>query len=400
MPVALTSSRALRALLSALALSAAPAFAEEEAPAAKPAAEKPEAEKPAAKAHKAAVESANDQARFLAGLPVGDDSPLKALENTAAWKSYAKSLDADWAKLHEQRFDKMVAWSTDVLARKTDMNLPVFYLFGGPDYLSMSALYPDAPAYILCGLEPLGKVPAISSLSAADLSEGLKNLRLSLNSIVRLSFFKTNDMAGDLTRTELRGILPILYVFVARAGGKVLDETKVEITDTGDIKELGEHDKCVGIPGVRLRIQREGHDKPQELFYFKHNVEDSVIKTGPSFFTFFKKYAPANTFLKAASFLLHRPKQFGLTHDFLLANSKSILQDDSGLPFASTSTSDWNRTLFGTYLKPRPPFTNRLQDDMTAAFKAGPVEPLPFLTGYRHEGESNLVLAVKKDGTK
>jgi hypothetical protein len=205
-------------------------------------------------------------------------------------------------------------------------------------------------------------------------------------------------MAGDLTRTELRGILPILYLFVARSGATLLEESRVEIDDAGALKVLGEKDKCTGVPGVRLRIQRPGHAGTQDVFYFKHNVEDDVIRSGPGFFTFFKGYAPGNVFLKAASFLLHRPKQFGLTHDFLIANATSILQDDSGLPFASLNKGTFGLTLYGTYLKPRPPFTMRLQDDMTKAFKDGPVEPLPFLTGYRHVGEANLVLAIPKAG--
>lgn len=381
MPAAQLRSRAFLALLAVAAL---PALAQDGGV----------AERPAVKAR---PETPDDQARFLAGLPVADGSPLKALQATAAWKAYARALDADWAQLRTQRYDAMRAWSAAVLARRTDLSLPVYYLFGGPDYLSLSALYPDAPTSLLCGLEPLGKVPQLGALTPAELEEGLRNLRLSLNSIIRLSFFKTNDMAGDLTRTELRGVLPLLYVFVARSGATLVEQTRVEITDAGELHPLGEKERCVGIPGVRLTIQRPGHQGTQELLYFKHNVLDSVIKTGPGFFAYLSKFAPANSFLKAASFLLHRPKEFGLTHDFLLAHSRSILQDDSGLPYASLAGDAWTRSLFGTYLPPRPPFRNRLQDDLTQAFKAGPVEPLPFLTGYRREGESNLVLAVKRD---
>jgi len=37
-----------------------------------------------------------------------------------------------------------------------------------------------------------------------------------------------------------------------------------------------------------------------------------------------------------------------------------------------------------------------MQDDLTKAFKGEGIAPLPFTTGYRHVGESNLVLAVRK----
>lgn len=348
---------------------------------------------PAAQSVKAA-ETLDDQARFLAGLPVSEGSPLQALEETRAWKTYAKSLTSDWAKLRTQRLDPMAAWSAAVLNQKIDPKKNVFYLFGGPDFMSVATLYPEAPVYILCGLEPLGKVPQLSTLKRESLDADMENLRKSLNSIVRLSFFKTNDMADDLTRTDLRGVLPLLYLFVARSEAKLLESTRVEIDEAGAIKELGEREKCTGIPGMRLRIQRPGQEKTQDVYYFKHNVEDAVVSAGPGFFAFFKRHAPANTFFKAASFLLHRPKQFGLTRDFILENSASVLQDDSGLPFSSLSKDKWSLTLYGTYLRPGPPFRNRLQDDLMEAFKAGPVEPLPFVTGYRHVNESNLVLAV------
>ncbi|HEY3450402.1 MAG TPA: hypothetical protein VGK67_28870 [Myxococcales bacterium] len=353
--------------------------------------------KPKAKAVPFDPEPIDDQARFLAGLPVPEGSPLYGLQQTKFWKAYAKKFDADWDKLHKERLDAMGDWAAKVLAPKIDPKAPVYYLFGGPDFLSVPVLYPEAPLYILGGLEPVGRMPpSLRAMGAAALEEDMRNLRSSLNSIIRLSFFKTNDMREDLVRTELRGVVPLLLVLAARADAKVLEYTRAEITDTGELKDLGATEKCVGVPGARLKIQRNGSSATQEVLYFKHDVSDPVIKAGPGFLAFFKKHAPANTFLKAASFLLHRPKQFGLTRDFLVENSKSILQDDSGLSFDLLAKGPFELILYGKYLRPRPPFTNRIQPDMTEAFNKGPVEPLPFLTGYRKTGESNLVLAISK----
>lgn len=362
---------------------------------------KPDGEAPMADAKKAkpvvfAPEPVDDQARFLAGMSVPESSPLFPLTKTKFWQAYSKKFDADWEKLEKERLGAMREWSKSVLAGKIDPKAPVYYLFGGPDFLSVPVLYPEASAYLLDGLEPVGKVPpALRAMGTGALEEDIRNLRLSLNSIIRLSFFKTNDMRDDLVRTELRGVTPILYALVARSGAKLLESTRVEIADDGALKELGPKEKCLGVPGIRLKIQREGRPV-QELLYFKHDVSDPVITAGPGFLAFFKTHAPANTFLKAASFLLHRPKQFGLTARFLVDHSRSILQDDSGLPFAMLAKGPFELTLYGKYLRPRPPFTRKIQPDMAEAFKIGPVEELPFLTGYRRVGESNLVLAVGK----
>ena len=360
----------------------------------------PKAEAKKAKPVAFAPEPIDDQARFLAGLPVGEGSPLHALQQTKFWKSYAKKFDADWEKLEKERLDAMGAWAQKVLAPKIDPKAPVYYLFGGPDFLSVPVLYPEASAYLLGGLEPVGRMPpALRGMSPMSLEEEVFNLRQSLNSIIRLSFFKTNDMRDDLVRTQLRGVVPLLFALVARSGAKLVGYARVEITDDGELKELGPADKCLGVPGAKLKIQKEGSSQVQEILYFKHDVSDPVIKAGPGFLAYFKKHAPANTFLKAASFLLHRPMQFGLTRDFLVKNSRSILQDDSGLPFELLAKGPFELTLFGKYLRPRPPFTNRIQPDMTEAFEKGPVEDLPFLTGYRKIGESNLVLAIGKPGS-
>ena len=380
-----------RLLLTALLALCLPALAAETA---KP----PEAVKPAAPtkpAEPAKEESLDDQARFLAGLPVAEGSPLKALQESKTYKRYAEHLDADWAKLKEERLDAMTAWRDAALAPKVDLKANVFYFFSGPDFLSMSVLYPDAPVYMLVGLEPLGRVPRLSSLGRESLDGSMANLRMSINSIVRLSFFKTNDMAGDLERTDLKGVLPILYLFVARSGATLKESAYVAITPDGSLRDLGPKDK-VGkdIPGVRLRFQRPGQEKLQEIVYVRHDVENYVVKNDPGFFKFYESHQPANAFLKAASFLLHKGERFSLLRDFILTHSASVVQDDSGLPFASLNDGKFKLTMYGVYLRPMPPFNTRLQKDMQDAFKAGPVEPLPFVTGYRHKSESNLVLAI------
>ncbi len=353
---------------------------------------------PAAAAAPAVQESLDDQARFLAGMPVSDASPLKTLEAEKGVQEYAKALDADWALLRKRRLDPMTEWRTTELAPKIDPKRNLYYLFGGPDFVSAAVLYPEAPVYVLAGLEPIGGVPELTKLKKGALDRGLANLRKSINSTVRSSFFRTNDMAGDLTRTDLRGVMPLLYLFIARSDAKLLEVKLIEIDPSGEVKELAPGAKPdKGVPGAHLRFQRAGHDQPQDLYYLRQNVENNVIdKTG--FFPFFKKFAPANSFFKAASFILHNSKRFSKAKDFMLENSASILQDDSGMPFAALAKK-WDYWLYGTYLRPLPPFTGHLQDDLVKAFKTGPVTPLAFVTGYRRQGQQNLVLAVPKPAT-
>jgi hypothetical protein len=397
------SFRALPCLLAAWALCAAPLAAEAaEAAAAAPAAT-PKAEPAPAAAPAAAAETFDDQARFIAGLPVSEGSPLAETEKDEGWKDYAASLEKDWVKIKTKRLDAMSEFSAKELSPKIDPKANLFYFFGGPDFLSVSVLYPDAPVYVLAGLEPIGVVPHISKMKQDRLDRSIDNLRKTIFNNVRASFFRTNDMSGDLTRTEFKGVLPILFLFAARADFKVLDVHYFELDDRGEVQVLSDGSKGdkKRPQGIRVKLLKKGRDQEQTVYYLRQNVENFELKATPGFLAFFKKLAPANHFFKAASFILHNAKRFSLTRDFVLENALSILQDDSGVPFdqlrkPKEKEPRWTIHLYGKYLRPLPPFDKHYQDVLIKAFKEGPVAPLPFVTGYRHEGEANLVLAIAK----
>lgn len=407
-----TSLTCLPCLLAALLLGAASPAGASEAAAPETSAEpradaKAKAEpKPAADAKPG--ETFDDQARFIAGLPVSEGSPLAEIEKDEQWQDYAKALADDWAKLQDKRLEAMIEFSAKELAPKIDPKANLFYFFGGPDLVSALVLYPEAPVYVLAGLEPIGEIPQISAMRQEVLDRAIDNLRKTIRSTVRSNFFRTNEMAGDLTRTEFKGVLPVLMLFAARTDYQVLDVQLFELDDQGAERALspaarkGDRSKPLG---VRMEIQKKGRDKPQTVYYLRQNVENSVLERTPGFLAFFQKRAPANHFFKAASFILHNTKRFSKCREFVLDSALSILQDDSGVPFEQLKPKKkgkevvepwWDLHLYGKYLRPLPPFDKHYQDDLIKAFKEGPVAPLPFVTGYRHEGEANLVLAIAK----
>ena len=162
----------------------------------------------------------NDTARFLAGLPVRD-TPLEGLARNPAWADHAAEFDKAWKELDTRQLAKIRAWSSEFLADASADKGPMFYMFSGPDILYAQVFFPNASTYVLAGLEPVGAVPDVQHLPAATLASGLANLRKSLNSVLSFSFFITKDMKADLHQTQLSGTLPILYVFLERAGCKI-----------------------------------------------------------------------------------------------------------------------------------------------------------------------------------
>jgi hypothetical protein len=335
--------------------------------------------------------SLDAEARYLAGLP---DAGLTTLENTPAFARHVKDLDANWSKLEKRRLAPMRTWATSELWPRIDGKKPLLYFFGGPDAISADVLYPDAPVLVLCGLERPGNLAPLEALKPAELENALVSLRTTIRTTVDVSYFITDQMGGDMLKSPLKGVLPVLMLFLSRNGETVLEATPVTIDEQGKLVELDKH-APKDPSGWRLRFKK-GAGPVRELFYWRLDLSDEVAKKTPGFFAWLTALGPTNSFLKAASFILH-DKRFSVTLEHLLAHSASILEDDSGAPFKFLATPEWDLTLFGAYSPPRATFEHHVQADMAAAWKKGPALPLPFATGYKHSGpNSHLLLAVKR----
>ena len=111
---------------------------------------------------------------------------------------------------------------------------PVFYFFSGPDILYAHAFYPRS-LDLRAGRARTRRHAAgrASHLPPGALASGLANLRKSLNSVLSFSFFITKDMKVDLRQNQLSGTLPVLYVFLARAGCRIESVDLVWLDKTG-----------------------------------------------------------------------------------------------------------------------------------------------------------------------
>src|SRR5205807_2252787 len=130
---------------------------------------------------------------------------------------------------------KLHTWEAQYFPEARE-HIPVaFYMFSGPDFLYVDQFFPKASVYILCGKESLGPPP--DPQAAPDLSAALRNLEEAMNSSLRFSFFITKDMKVDLQSQELKGTLPILYVFLARADKSIKDVTFGSLSAGGEFQQ-------------------------------------------------------------------------------------------------------------------------------------------------------------------
>jgi hypothetical protein len=335
----------------------------------------------------------DDTAKFLAGMMPSADSPLMPLTNDPSWQRHAKFFDSAFAQLEQRQISKIRAWSdTNLAAPRPTM----FYMFSGPDFLYANAFYPNATTYVLAALEPPGSVPDMTKLPRGGIGAALYNVEHSMASILNFSFFITKKMKVDLHAGQVSGTLPVLYVFLARSGKTLKSVAPVTVDDQGVVHPVGEG-PASAVRGARIMFAgADGIEKT--LYYFSTDLSNHGVKAS-GFLKFCATLAPGNSLIKSASYLLHSGN-FTTARDFLLANSSTIIQDDSGIPLTYYSAKKWRFFPFGRYAGPISEFAGRYQESYAELFQRA--QPIDFGIGYRwRTHESNLLLSVRlpDDGT-
>ena len=332
--------------------------------------------------------TADDTARFLAGMQPSADSPLMPLTRDPAWQNHAHFFDSAFGQLEQRQLSRIRAWSdANLAAPKPTM----FYMFSGPDFLYADAFYSKASTYVLSALEPPGSVPDLSRLPRGNLGATLYNIEHSLGSILSFSFFITKHMKVDLHAGQVSGTLPILYVFLARSGKTIREVSPVTLDDKGTIHTGNESAGPNATHGVRITFAgKEGGEKA--LYYFSTDLSNSGVRAS-GFLKFCQTLAPGNSLIKSASYLLHSGN-FTTTRNFILANSATIIQDDSGIPLGYYNPKGWHFFPFGRYEGPINEFAGKYQPSYAELFRRA--QPMDFGIGYRWRGhESNLLLSVR-----
>ena len=342
----------------------------------------------------AAVAGPNDIARFLAGMPVPSESSLAPLTRDPAWQEHSTFFENEFSKLNLRQLQKLHAWE-DTYLPETTRPVPVaFYMFSGPDFLYVDQFFPRASVYVLCGKESMGPPP--DPLKITNLGAALHNLEEAMQSSLRFSFFITKDMKVDLQQQNLNGVLPILYVFIARADKSITNVTFGSLSSNGAFQASEPGKKGGSIPGVRINYTDNQSGDAQTLYYFTTDISDGGIKSNPGFLKFCEHFGTGSSFLKSSSYLMFE-EGFATIRNFILAHSSRIVQDDSGIPLAYFSPDKWSLRLFGNYLGPIELFKQHYQPKLQELFAQSNPPPLDFGFGYRwNYKEANLIVAERK----
>jgi hypothetical protein len=335
--------------------------------------------------------SPDDTARFLAGMPLPKNSPLAGFANDPAWQDHAATFEKAFAKLNTKQLAKLHSWEDEYFPESREVIPVVFYMFSGPDFLYVDQFFSRASVYILCGKEALGPPP--DPLRIGNLSSALHNLEETMYSSLRFSFFITKDMKVDLQSQQLKGTIPILYVFLARAGKSIKDVTYGSLNESGTFQP--NRPASSGIPGVRIEYIDSRSHQQQTLYYFTTDISDGGISSNPGFLRFCDRFGVGCSFLKSSSYLMFEGG-FNRIRNFILDHSKTIAQDDAGIPLADFNHNKWNVRVFGNYVGPIEIFRQHYQPKLKEIFEQSGPPPIDFNFGYRwNYKESHLIVATR-----
>jgi|SRR6185312_3234007 len=339
----------------------------------------------------------NDIGRYIAGMKADSGSPYEKYETDSVWMKFHKEFDTAFQDLTIKRLVPMSKWASAELAQEQKSTLPIFYPLSGPDILHANTFFPNAKMYHLYALERNGALPDLDKMKKKDRENYIKEVYSSLGDVFTKSYFITRKMMTALTANNVNGTLPLICVFLVRTGHEILNVQYCHLNNDGseallNKDSLGTHHNDF----VKVYFKNNTGGSLQTVTYMRCNIQNEYYAKDTALQNYFSKMPPSITYLKSASYILHY-KQFTSFKDVILSKSKSILEDDTGIPYKYFTKDKWDVTLYGVYDKPVKDFSGVFQEDLQKAYQdtaVNKVRKLPFSLGY-HWGSSkqNLIRA-------
>ena len=328
-------------------------------------------------------------AKLIAGLYVPEDFLDKN-----ALTSYRDHLNSEWSNLGNKSLFMVKKWAEAYIHPLVSTTSMVFYPFGGPDVAYVSKFFPNATDYVLVGLERVGDFRTIYNKIKDPLF--LENLKDAFATYLDRGFFITSEMMSQSSQgtSAAGGTLCFMLIQLARLGYNIVSVENVSINEKGEIVTRALN----MINGVKVVCSEKNSQKQKNFYYFRADMDNKTANLD-NLKNFVGKFA-FTTFLKSASYALADKNLSGMKN-FILDNSLAILQDDSGVPFASLDKK-WDKYAFGVYTKPILKIFNYcLQPDLAEFFKSSEFIPLAFKIGYGFSAaKPNLLLAVDSEKQK
>jgi hypothetical protein len=321
-------------------------------------------------------------ARFLAGMPALEQlDPFHSIRASQFWKSHSQHLDRLFQRFDAAYAEPFANWVRETLGGPLETE-SVFYPFSGPDFLFPHLLSPDAKNYVLCGLETGDTL--FGQVDEGSLPELLQTAAARISHFLEHSYFLTEDLRKHDLAGCLSGILPLLLIFLSRAGRRV-----------HRVQPLAAPKGVAGsVPGIYIEFQNGR--TIGKVFYFQQDLRDMHFSHNSPLFKFVDGCENCVVFSKSASYLLHEP-YFSKIRNLIFARGSILVQDPSSVPYRLLEEAGWVVDLFGCYRGTLPIFNKYEQADLVKAYQSSSTStPLGFGIGYLTDPGSASLMAARR----
>ncbi|HEX5605456.1 MAG TPA: hypothetical protein VFY96_03015, partial [Candidatus Binatia bacterium] len=336
-------------------------------------------------------------AQILAGItPNSPDPALKHLVESETFKEHQQWMNTNWNQVRN-RIQTMDAWRSHEIKISGAQKKNLVYPFSGPDLLNAYVFFPDHARYIFFSLERPGTLPDLESVTPAQFSKLLQDVRSAFRDIFERNYFITSYMTKQLTTPWIRGTVPVMAIMLALMNRRIIRIEPLDLfpdlTHSYDVPDAKR-------PPVLMRAVRVDFTSAtngsgiQQLYYVSLDAADRALEFYPDFLNWVSQYKPATVLIKSASYLLH-DQQFSKTRTMILDAADVLVQDDTGIPFRFISQNPWQVKLYGRYHRPIRLMRYGYQKDLETAFNSRQEQnSLPFPFGYHWRGQqSGLIVA-------
>ncbi len=288
---------------------------------------------------------------------------------------------------YQQRFQsKMLSWSEKNLSKPNYQT--AFYPFSGPDVVTVMSIYPKANYYVMMA----DQYPEYAFLDKPEKANAAaQSFECSmLTNFSRRGYYRTNDLNGK-DGPKPRFIKLLIYN-IAFSGSKIEDVKPLYVDQSGLILPVDANQQP---DGVRF-ILKAKDGRNVTLDYLRADLSNAGFEKRPEFAQAIARKSSQVVLLKSASHLLQNPK-FSKMSDTLIANSKWVTQDETGLDITPFS-NNYNLELYGKFVAAHPLWAkNESAQRLAKYFSSHPSkEDLPFILGYEKQGGSILMVGERK----
>jgi hypothetical protein len=345
-------------------------------------------------------QKATTLAAMISGLPVEDTTGFGNVAKMAVVKQQVDFLNKGWEGLDAKYLAPMRKWRDAEISDMNKEGNTLFYPFSGPDFLNAYNIFPNCDNFLMFGLEGVGHMPTdFGKKNEQYITAYMGDIRNALESVMSRNYFITSYMGSNLYRRS-QGVAPIISVFMARTGNKVISINKVFLDKDGkpSLKPLDDKKENVEVYGLAIQFINKDRKKPQTLYYFGTNVIDAQMKKKQNLVNFIRSFPNKVGYIKSASYILF-DTNFLTIKNLVMEETSAVLQDDTGVRFKDYMDSGkWKVQLYGGYARPVIDFQSyTYQPELAAAFKKDSlVKKLGFPYGYHWKEVQKVSVLVAR----